>query len=62
MKLNRYEVTFFTGKIEIVDASCFKDAIILAKAEQIKKGNNHLVKQTKELESGNVYLQPVGDN
>ena len=62
MKLQQYEVVFYTGEIEKVDASCLKDAMILAKAEQIKKGNNHLVRQTKELESGNVYLQPVGKN
>jgi len=37
-----YRVTFeINNRYEDVFASCKRDAIILAKAEQIKKGNQH---------------------
>lgn len=43
MKQNRYTVVFHTGQQVLVSAFCEKEAIILAQADQIKKGNAYNV-------------------
>lgn len=49
MKQRRFKVIFITGKIEIILALNFRDAEILAQAEQIKKGNRIEIIRTEEL-------------
>lgn len=41
MRNDEYLVTFKTGITSTVYAMCENDAIILAKAQQIKHGNRH---------------------
>jgi len=50
MKRYRYQVIFHTGEVEIVHAGSTITAEILAQAEQIKKGNDYLIKMTTKLE------------
>jgi hypothetical protein len=50
MKLYKFKVTFTNWNIEFVLASCTDDAEILAQAEQIKKGNSHIIFKTEKME------------
>ena len=50
MRTYNYIVTFITGLIEEVTTNGESSAIILAQAEQIKKGNNHEVESVIKLD------------
>ena len=49
-----YLVIFKTGRHEIVYAGGLEDATILAKAEQIKKGNKHTIMSVFKVEDAEV--------
>ncbi|MFA5340207.1 MAG: hypothetical protein WC332_00375 [Clostridia bacterium] len=48
MKKTRYRVYFESNRLCIIWAFCEKEAMILAQAEEIKKGNNYNVKSITE--------------
>ena len=50
MRTYKYIVTFITGLTEEVTTNGEPSAIILAQAEQIKKGNNHEVESVVKLD------------
>ena len=50
MRTYTYTVTFTTGLTEKVTTTGEPTAIILAQAEQIKKGNNHEVESVVKLD------------
>lgn len=48
MKLTEYQIFFSNGQSETVHAGNIQSAIILAQAEQIKKGNSYTVIKVME--------------
>lgn len=54
MRHIEYEVIFTTGKTETEHAFGYREAIILAQASQIKKGNNYTVAQVINVETGKI--------
>ncbi len=50
MNEQEYRVIFFNGEFEDVHAFSTSEAMILAQAEQIKKGNSYEVKSVLEFE------------
>lgn len=53
MKLTEYQIYFSNGQSETIHAGNMQAAIILAQAEQIKKGNSYVV--TKVMEHINEF-------
>jgi len=49
MKNYEYQVTFSTGEKENVIAKGIKDAVIIARGEQLKKGNRDIVISTHQV-------------
>lgn len=48
MKLTEYQIYFSNGQFETVFAGNMQAAVILAQAEQIKKGNSYVVIKVME--------------
>lgn len=54
MRHTEYKVIFITGKTEFEYAFGYREAIILAQANQIKKGNDYTVSQVINVETGQI--------
>ncbi len=50
MKFTTYKITFTTGKVETVSALCSEEAMIIAQANQIQKGNSYYVVRVERVE------------
>jgi hypothetical protein len=55
MKMKKWDVVFKNTQIEHVTAFTMGEAIILAKAEQIKKGNSYVVAFCVDLKTKKVF-------